>query len=133
MGTSLGDGGILQGVLHIQYEKVLPMETAQPLPPLVIAVVEERANGRDTMDEEQPQPQAEASREEAALLKLQEEFRYLVHECGDCRREIESHWQFCAHCGIRLATHCPGCGNPLPPPGAHACLRCGLALPQISP
>ena len=51
----------------------------------------------------------------------------------ECRREIEAHWQFCAHCGTRLATHCPGCGNPLPPPGAHACPRCGLALPQVSP
>jgi predicted amidophosphoribosyltransferase len=37
----------------------------------------------------------------------------------------------CAHCGTRLATHCPGCGNPLPPAGAHACPRCGLALPQV--
>ena len=92
-----------------------------------------RNNGRDTMDAEPQQPSSEESREEAALLKLQEEFRHLVHECGDCRREIESHWQFCAHCGTRLATHCPGCGNPLPPPGAHACPRCGLALPQVAP
>ena len=29
------------------------------------------------MDEEQPQPSSEESREEAALLKLQEEFRHL--------------------------------------------------------
>jgi rRNA maturation endonuclease Nob1 len=92
-----------------------------------------RKNGRDTMDEEQPQPSSEESREEAALLKLQEEFRHFVHECRECRRELEAHWQFCAHCGIRLATHCPGCGNPLPPPGAHACPRCGLAVPQVSP
>ena len=92
-----------------------------------------RKNGRDTMDEEQPQPSSEESREEAALLKLQEEFRHLVHECRECRSELEAHWQFCAHCGIRLATHYPGCGNPLPPPGAHACPRCGLALPQVFP
>jgi predicted amidophosphoribosyltransferase len=56
-----------------------------------------------------------------------------MQECRDCRREIEAHWQFCAHCGIRLATHCPGCGNPLPPLGAHACPRCGVALPQVQP
>jgi Double zinc ribbon len=87
-------------------------------------------NGRDTMDEEK---QSEESREESALLKLQEEFHQFLHECRDCRREIEAHWQFCAHCGTRLATHCPGCGNPLPPPGAHACPRCGVVLPQGSP
>jgi predicted amidophosphoribosyltransferase len=85
------------------------------------------------MDEEKHQPQSEESREESALLKLQEEFHHFIHECLDCRREIESHWQFCAHCGTRLATHCPGCGNPLPPPGAHACPRCGVALPQDQP
>jgi hypothetical protein len=32
-----------------------------------------------------------------------------------------------------LATHCPGCGNPLPPLSAHACPRCGVALPQVQP
>jgi hypothetical protein len=92
-----------------------------------------RKNGRDTMDAEQPQPSAEERWEEAALLKLQAEFRHFVPECRACRRELDAHWQFGAHCGIRLATHCPGCGNPLPPPGAHACPRCGLALPPVSP
>ena len=67
-----------------------------------------------------------------ALLKLHEEFQQFIQECHDCQREIEPHWQFCAHCGTRLATHCPGCGNPLPPAGAHACPRCGLALPSAS-
>ena len=86
---------------------------------------------RATMDEEKQQQQSEESREESALLKLQEAFHQFIQECCDCRREIEGHWQFCAHCGIRLATHCPGCGNPLPPPGAHACPRCGVALPQV--
>jgi hypothetical protein len=90
-------------------------------------------DGRDTMDEEQQQQPSEESREESALLKLQEEFHQFLQECRDCRHEIASHWQFCAHCGLRLATHCPGCGNPLPPLGAHACARCGLALPQVSP
>ena len=88
---------------------------------------------RDTMDEEQHQQQSEESRGESALLKLQEEFHQFLQECHDCRREIASHWQFCAHCGTRLATHCPGCGNPLPPPGAHACPRCGVALPPVQP
>jgi sugar/nucleoside kinase (ribokinase family) len=32
---------------------------------------------------------------------------------------------------VHLATHCPGCGNPLPPPGVHACPRCGLAGPAV--
>jgi predicted amidophosphoribosyltransferase len=85
------------------------------------------------MDDEKHQPQSEERREEAVLLKLQEEFHQFIQECRDCRREIESHWQFCAHCGTRLATHCLGCGNPLPPPGAHACSRCGVAFPQGSP
>ena len=92
-----------------------------------------RENSRDTMDEEHQQPQSDESQEESALLKLQEAFHQFIQECIDCRREIASHWQFCAHCGTRLATHCPGCGNPLPPPGAHACPRCGLALPQVQP
>jgi predicted amidophosphoribosyltransferase len=86
------------------------------------------------MDEEHQQPPSDESREESALLKLQEAFHQFNQECLDCRREIEAHWQFCAHCRTRLATHCPGCGNPLPPPGAHACPRCGVALPpQGSP
>ena len=85
------------------------------------------------MDAEHQQSQSEESREGSALRKLQAEFHHLVHECRECRREIGAHWQFCAHCGIRLTTHCPGCNNPLPPLGAHACPRCGLALPQVSP
>ena len=85
------------------------------------------------MDDEQHQPPPEECRGESTLLKLQEEFHQFMHECRDCRREIEGHWQFCAHCGIRLATHCPGCGNPLPPLGAHACPRCGVALPPVQP
>ena len=85
------------------------------------------------MDDEKHQQQSEESRVESSLLKLHEEFHQFNQECLDCRREIEAHWQFCAHCGTRLATHCPGCGNPLPPPGAQACPRCGLALPQVQP
>ena len=84
------------------------------------------------MDNAQQRQQTEQSQVESALLKLREEFHQFMQECRDCQREIEPHWQFCAHCGIRLATHCPGCGNALPPAGAHACPRCGLALPQVS-
>ena len=85
------------------------------------------------MDDKHHQPPSEERRGESTLLKLQEEFQEFMQECRDCRREIEGHWQFCAHCGIRLATHCPGCGNPLPPLGAHACPRCGVALPPVQP
>ena len=84
------------------------------------------------MDNAQQRQQTEQSQVESALLKLREEFHQFIQECYDCQREIEPHWQFCAHCGTRLATHCPGCGNPLPPAGAHACPHCGLALPQAS-
>ncbi len=83
------------------------------------------------MDDEQQRQQSEQSRVESSLLKLHEELHQLIQECLECRREIASHWQFCAHCGVRLATHCPGCGNPLPPAGAPACPHCGLAIPQL--
>ena len=84
------------------------------------------------MNDEQQRQHTEQNQVESRLLKLHEEFQQFIQECHDCQREIEPHWQFCAHCGIRLATHCPGCGNPLPPAGAHACPRCGLALPSAS-
>ena len=92
----------------------------------------QEARRKDSMDDEQQPQQAEQSRVESTLLKLQNEFHQLLQECFDCRREIAPHWQFCAHCGIRLATHCPGCGNPLPPAGAAACPRCGLSLPSVA-
>ncbi len=85
------------------------------------------------MDDEKQHQQSEQSRADSAFLKLHEEFNQLTQECQECQREIEPHWQVCAHCGVRLATHCPGCGNPLPPSGAHACARCGLVLPQVQP
>ena len=43
------------------------------------------------MDEEQQQPQSDESREESALLKLQEAFHQFNQECLDCRREIAAH------------------------------------------
>jgi predicted amidophosphoribosyltransferase len=92
----------------------------------------QEARRKDSMDNEQPPQPSAQSQQESALLKLQQEFHQLLQECRDCRREIAPHWQFCAHCGVRLATHCPGCGNPLPPAGAAACPRCGLALPSVA-
>ena len=67
------------------------------------------------MDEEHPQPSSEESREEAALLKLQEEFRHFVHECRDCRRELEAHWQFCAHCRDTVGHALPRLRQPVAP------------------
>lgn len=67
--------------------------------------------------------------EETPLHQL-EAFHRLADECAECRQEVEPHWQFCAHCGIRLATSCPGCGTPLPPAGAVLCPHCGLHIPQ---
>lgn len=83
------------------------------------------------MDVEKQRQRSEQSQVERALLTLQEEFHQLIQECRDCRREIAPHWQFCAHCGVRLATHCPGCGTALPPAGAPSCPHCGLAIPQL--
>ncbi|MCX6050002.1 MAG: zinc ribbon domain-containing protein [Chloroflexi bacterium] len=68
---------------------------------------------------------------EITLLQRRTELHDLQQECNTCRQEIETDWQFCAHCGVRLATHCPGCGNPLPPAGAQSCPSCGLAIPQV--
>jgi predicted amidophosphoribosyltransferase len=83
------------------------------------------------MDGEKQRQQPEQAEVESALLKRHAELHQLIQECQDCQREIESHWQFCAHCGVRLATQCPNCGNPLPPLGAQACPACGLALPSV--
>ena len=79
------------------------------------------------------QHQSGERRGESALLKLHAEFHQFMQEGRDCRREIDVHWQFYAHCGIRLVTYCPGCGNPLLPLGAHACPRCGIAFPSVQP
>jgi len=80
------------------------------------------------MDEEKTTQSEEAGG--VRTLEAQEEFHQFIHECRDCRREIASHWQFLRPCGTRLATPCPGCGKPVAPAGAHACPRCGVALPQ---
>jgi hypothetical protein len=88
------------------------------------------AYGRDTMANEHQEQPGEERQLDASIRKLQVEFHQFIHECQACQREIAPHWQVCAHCGVRLATHCPGCGNPLPPAGAQACPRCGVAVPQ---
>lgn len=68
--------------------------------------------------------------QEAESLRQLEAWHDLLRECRDCQQEVDPHWQFCAHCGTRLATQCPGCGQPLPPAGALSCPSCGLAIPQ---
>ena len=77
------------------------------------------------------QQQAHQGAEEASLRKQREAFHRFMRECSECQQEVEPHWQACAHCGTRLDTSCPGCGNPLPPAGAQSCPSCGLAIPQI--
>jgi predicted amidophosphoribosyltransferase len=83
--------------------------------------------------DKEPKKPAPANAAEAELLKQLETFHQFVDECNTCQKEVETHWQFCAHCGVRLATQCPGCGTPLPPAGALTCPHCGLAMPQTEP
>jgi predicted amidophosphoribosyltransferase len=77
---------------------------------------------RDALPSEQPS--------DKAPLRQLEAWHELLRECRECQQEVDLHWQFCAHCGTRLATKCPGCGNPLPPAGARSCPSCGLAIPR---
>ena len=56
-------------------------------------------------------------------------FHQFVQECQACQTEAPAHYQYCAHCGSRLSTQCPGCGNPLPPKGAKFCPHCGMEIP----
>jgi predicted amidophosphoribosyltransferase len=62
-----------------------------------------------------------------------EVFQRFVRECQACQAEVPQDWQYCAHCGQRLATSCPSCGNPLPPSGGRFCPHCGLEIPQEMP
>jgi hypothetical protein len=66
------------------------------------------------------------------LLSWLQEVQQLAYECQPCRQEISPHSQLCMHCDFRLATHCLGCGTPLPPAGASACPHCGLPLPRVT-
>ena len=79
----------------------------------------------------QSQPKQDEDHE-MVLIQRRAELHVLHQECNTCRAEIEPDWHFCAHCGVRLATRCPGCGNPLPPAGAQSCPSCGLAIPQVN-
>lgn len=84
------------------------------------------------MSSDQPaQVISETTGEDATLLKRRSELHSFLHECSACQEEVEPSWQFCAHCGTRLAVTCPGCGAPLPPAGAHSCPACGLEIPKI--
>ena len=83
------------------------------------------------MREEAPGDASPSQRQKDAVpLRQLEAWHELLRECRECRQDVDLHWQFCAHCGTRLATQCPGCGNPLPPAGALSCPSCGLAIPQ---
>jgi len=64
------------------------------------------------------------------LVERIEQFARFMKECKECQREVSPNWQFCAHCGARRSTACPGCGQPLPPAGAPSCPSCGLTIPQ---
>lgn len=81
---------------------------------------------------EQPKNPPTPPSPEEIILQQRNAFHTLQIECETCKTEIDLHWQFCAHCGVRLATRCPGCGNPLPPAGAPSCPNCGLAIPKIN-
>ena len=77
----------------------------------------------------QRRPAADDARYRHAL----EVFQQFIRECQACQAEVPQDWQYCAHCGERLATSCPRCKNPLPPSGGRFCPHCGLEIPQESP
>jgi len=68
--------------------------------------------------------------QELPLVERIEQFHRFMRECHSCQLDVEPHWQFCAHCGVRRSTECPRCGTPLPPSGAQSCPQCGLEIPQ---
>jgi predicted amidophosphoribosyltransferase len=74
-----------------------------------------------------------AAGDEARYQHALEVFQQFVRECQACQAEVPQDWQYCAHCGHRLATSCPRCGNPLPPSGGRFCPHCGLEIPQETP
>ena len=71
--------------------------------------------------------------DEARYRHALEVFRQFVRECQACQTDVPQDWQYCAHCGQRLSTSCPRCGNPLPPSGGRFCPHCGLEVPQGTP
>jgi predicted amidophosphoribosyltransferase len=74
-----------------------------------------------------------AAHDEARYQHALKVFQQFVRECQACQAEVPQDWQYCAHCGQRLATSCPRCGNPLPPSGGRFCPHCGLEIPQETP
>ncbi|MBI4300863.1 MAG: zinc ribbon domain-containing protein [Chloroflexi bacterium] len=78
---------------------------------------------------EKPKKTGEEERFEREFARRLDIFRHFVGECQSCQAMVSPHWQFCAACGTRLATQCPGCGNPLPPLGSRYCPHCGLEIP----
>ncbi len=76
-------------------------------------------------ERERPRPPTPAD-----LPAQVERITLFVQECRTCQSEAAPHWQFCANCGTRLSTACPGCGSALPPLGARYCPHCGLDLPE---
>ncbi len=79
-----------------------------------------------------PRPSSKEDDELQRVLRQLEAFREFVRECAACQAEVPQTWQYCAHCGLRLATQCPSCGNPLPPKGARFCPHCGLQIPAAN-
>jgi predicted amidophosphoribosyltransferase len=77
-----------------------------------------------------PQTQPDAEQHDVLVLQQRQQFQEFMAECSACQEEVDPHWQFCAYCGTRMATECPGCGTPLPPAGAYSCLNCGLEIPK---
>lgn len=84
------------------------------------------------MAQSSTQPTPSTPQQEEILLQQRQQFQDFLEECSACQEEVEPHWQYCAHCGTRLATECPGCGAPLPPAGAHSCPSCGLEIPKVN-
>ncbi len=84
------------------------------------------------MEKDQQPPGSKPEAEPLSVVESLEELRSFASECRACQKDLEQHWQFCAHCGVRLATHCPKCKEPLPPTGAQTCAHCGLEIPEIA-
>ena len=67
---------------------------------------------------------------ESELLRLRKLIETFTKRCQRCQLTMPMDWQYCAQCGLRLATQCPGCSKPLPPTGGLFCPYCGLEIPQ---
>ncbi len=67
------------------------------------------------------------------VLQRFERFRQFIVVCAECQADAPADWHYCANCGSRLTTECPGCGQPLPPYGGRFCPHCGLLVPRIAP